>query len=67
MHSHSLLQGIFPTQGSNPVSLASPTMAGGFFTTGFISGLGEFEEMYSMLTFYSFIESNTDTIFVARN
>ena len=28
---HSLLQGIFPTQGLNP-SLASPALAGGFFT-----------------------------------
>ena len=27
-----LLQGIFPTQGANP-SLASPGLAGGFFTT----------------------------------
>ena len=31
---HDLLQGIFPTQGSNePVSLKSPALAGGFFTT----------------------------------
>ena len=30
--SHSLLQGIFPTQGSN-LSLTSPALAGGFFTT----------------------------------
>ena len=29
---HSLLQGIFPTQGSN-LCLTSPTLAGGFFTT----------------------------------
>ena len=29
---HSLLQGIFPTQGSNP-SLLSSALAGGFFTT----------------------------------
>ena len=29
---HFLLQGIFPTQGSNPQSLASPTLAGRFFT-----------------------------------
>ena len=29
---HALLQGIFPTQGSNP-SLMSPALAGGFFTT----------------------------------
>jgi len=27
------LQGIFPTQGKNPVSLMSPALAGGFFTT----------------------------------
>ena len=30
---HALLQGIFPTQGSNPMSFASPGLAGGFFTT----------------------------------
>ena len=30
---HFLLQGIFPTQGSEPLSLASPALAGGFFTT----------------------------------
>ena len=30
---HFLLQGIFPTQGTNP-SLASPALPGGFFTTG---------------------------------
>ena len=32
---HVLLQGIFLTQGSNPrlLSLASPALAGGFFTT----------------------------------
>ena len=30
---HFLLQGIFPTQGSNPVSLASAALADGFFTT----------------------------------
>ena len=32
---HVLLQGIFMTQGSNPhlLSLASPALAGGFFTT----------------------------------
>ena len=30
---HFLLQGIFPTQGSNPLSLASSALAGGFFTT----------------------------------
>ena len=29
---HSLLQGIFPTQESNP-HLLSPALAGGFFTT----------------------------------
>ena len=29
---HALLQGIFPTQGSNP-RLMSPALAGGFFTT----------------------------------
>ena len=30
-----LLQGIFPTQGSNPgFDLTSPALAGGFFTTG---------------------------------
>ena len=29
---HALLQGIFPTQGSNPF-LPSPALAGGFFTT----------------------------------
>ena len=29
---HVLLQGIFPTQGSNPC-LMSPALAGGFFTT----------------------------------
>ena len=29
---HFLPQGIFPTQGSNPQSLASPTLAGRFFT-----------------------------------
>ena len=30
---HALLQGIFPTQGSNPLSPASPALAGGLFTT----------------------------------
>ena len=30
---HSLLQGIFPTQGSNPSLLHLPALAGGFFTT----------------------------------
>ena len=30
---HFLLQGIFLTQGPNPVSLASPAVPGGFFTT----------------------------------
>ena len=33
----------------------------------FIFGLGEFEEMYTILTFYSFIESNIDTIFMTMN
>ena len=28
-----LLQGLFPTQGSNPASLMSPALAGGLFTT----------------------------------
>ena len=32
MDSHSLLQGIFPTQGSNPPTLASPALAGRDFT-----------------------------------
>ena len=31
---HFLLQGVFPTQGSNTTSLASPARAGRFFTTG---------------------------------
>ena len=31
---HFLLQGIFPTQGSNPFPLCLPALAGGFFTTG---------------------------------
>ena len=30
----SLLQGIFPTQGSNPFPLCLPALPGGFFTTG---------------------------------
>ena len=30
---HALLQGIFPTQGSNPRSHMSPALAGRFFTT----------------------------------
>ena len=30
---HALLQGIFPTQRLNPVSLRSPALAGGLFTT----------------------------------
>ena len=30
---HALLQGIFPTQGTEPESLTSPTLAGRFFTT----------------------------------
>ena len=30
---HSLPQGIFLTQGSNPLSLMSPALAGGFLTT----------------------------------
>ena len=30
---HALLQGIFPKQGSNPQSLMSRSLAGGFFTT----------------------------------
>ena len=33
MGCHSLLQGIFPTQGSNPVSPASSAFIGKFFTT----------------------------------
>ena len=33
MGCHALLQGIFPTQGSNPSLLKSPTLAGGFFAT----------------------------------
>ena len=33
MGCHFLLQGIFPTEGLNLVSLASPALAGGFFTT----------------------------------
>ena len=33
---HALLQEIFPTQGLNPESLMSPTLAGGFFTTSSI-------------------------------
>ena len=33
--SHALLQGIFPTRGSNP-HLMSPALAGGFFTTSAI-------------------------------
>ena len=32
---HALLQGVFPTQGSNP-RLMSPVLGGGFFTTGAI-------------------------------
>jgi len=31
--SHSLIQGILPTQGLNPESLISPALAGRFFTT----------------------------------
>ena len=31
--SYALLQGIFPIQGSNPQSLKSPGLAGGFFTS----------------------------------
>ena len=31
---HFLLQGIFPHPGIKPVSLASPALAGGFFTFG---------------------------------
>ena len=31
---HDILQGIFPTQKSEPTSLGSPTLAGRFFTTG---------------------------------
>ena len=31
---HALLQGIFPTQQSNPHLLMSPELAGGFFTAG---------------------------------
>ena len=30
---HALLQGILLTQGSKPLSLISPALAGGFFTT----------------------------------
>ena len=33
---HSLLQGLFPTQGSNPHLFTSLALAGGFFTTGAI-------------------------------
>ena len=33
MGCHALLQGIFPIQGSNPLSLASAALAGVFFTT----------------------------------
>ena len=35
---HALLQGIFPTQGSN-LSLMSPALAGGLFTTSTTSGV----------------------------
>ena len=35
MGCHALLQGIFPTQGSNLHLLLSPALAGGFFTTRF--------------------------------
>ena len=34
--SHALLQGIFPTQGSNLCLLRLPTLAGQFFTTSTI-------------------------------
>ena len=33
VHCHFLLQGIFPTQGSNPHLFRSPALTGGFFTT----------------------------------
>ena len=33
---HALLQGIFPTEGSNPHLLMSPALAGGFFTPNVI-------------------------------
>ena len=32
---HALLQGIFPTQGTKPMSLMSHALAGRFFTTNF--------------------------------
>ena len=40
MDCHFILQGIFPTQGSNPclLPLTSPALAGGFFTTSTIWG-----------------------------
>ena len=40
--------GIFPTQGSNPLSLTSPTLAGGFFTTsGTWEALRKLEYLYA--------------------
>ena len=40
MGCHALLQGIFPTQESNPCLLWSPALAGEFFTTSATSGKG---------------------------
>ena len=40
MSCHFLLQGIFLTQGLNPVSLASPALAGGFLKLSILGSTG---------------------------
>ena len=44
---HALLQGIFPTQGSNPCFLHLPVFADGFFTSPLHSHLSQLREFMS--------------------
>ena len=46
---HVLLQGIFPTQGSKPLSLMSVALAGGFFTSS-ATGEALCKVLYSVFT-----------------
>ena len=63
--SHSLLQGIFPTQGSNPgvtVVKNPPANAGDTRDVGSIPGLGRFPEVGNGNSLqYSYLESPMDT------
>ena len=59
MGCHALLQGIFLTQGSNPVSLMSPVLAGRFFTT---SASGK-PHMYTYTSIYSYSSTEILSIY----